>query len=531
MSDSQALALVLNLLISGTDCCSESSIPVFLPSPQILALAATLIVYPPLTTRLPPSEEVRAADDALFYLDHVNKLVGSRNAGFSEAFQFGSQTLTRGSRRRDRSHDHDSPAEHADESKIDIKLTNEDSIWNRAENFWHVVGWAFNCSVVQPRRWERWRLWLGLMLDVLEDDLAARTTESDSQSQEQHDETLLSQYLRVLGEGRSEKRKLMRAILADGSKKSLGEFGEIWKNETKERKATETPHVPKRKLDFENDEYADYMDLDSADEAEPSDTAPLHSTRTSSKRQRQQSTQTTQQNSPCPEDSDTQTENITTTTTTDNNINATNLGGPTSLVLRHRFLALLAKYSALFPHTFMDTEDLFDLYTEFIHPLPLPTFLLFTQQQQPQPSYLSPNSQASLFQTLLRPIISTDAPVPKKTTVSQADLEKHFLPFPANLASVEGNAKVSILVEGLMRLLWRCGRLDRSSKGLELLRRTVEKGIEARRKKATFDGRKKGREMLEREKVARRVLEESAERMRGLLDVLDEQKEEGSAVD
>ena len=99
-----------------------------LPSPQILALVATLIVYPPLTTRLSPSEKVQAADDALVYLDHVNNLVGSRNAGFGEAFRFGSQNPTRGTRRRDRPTDGITPSEVPEDGKIDIKITNEDSL-------------------------------------------------------------------------------------------------------------------------------------------------------------------------------------------------------------------------------------------------------------------------------------------------------------------------------------------------------------------------------------------------------------------
>ena len=53
-------------------------------------------------------------------------------------------------------------------------ISDADSVWQRAEDFWHVVGWAFRCSVLHPERWERWQIWLQFMCNVLEDDWKER---------------------------------------------------------------------------------------------------------------------------------------------------------------------------------------------------------------------------------------------------------------------------------------------------------------------------------------------------------------------
>ena len=59
---------------------------------------------------------------------------------------------------------------HDESMPLNDILGNEESLWSRADDFWHAVGWAFNCSVRYPGRWERWRIWLELMCDVLQDD-------------------------------------------------------------------------------------------------------------------------------------------------------------------------------------------------------------------------------------------------------------------------------------------------------------------------------------------------------------------------
>lgn len=212
------------------------------------------------------------ANDALFLLRHVNAIVGPTNANFGAAFRFSDGRRDR--RRRTGEGVVDGDVD--DESKLRVDLATKGAVWNRAEDFWAVVGWAFNCSSQYPKRWERWRPWLQFMLDVLEDDLRERVRlsktsedgDDDTANASLFSESLIAQYLANMGEGRAGKRRVMRAILADGSKKSLDEFGEIWKNETKPPKSQKEELRPQKrtKINVDEDEYGDYMDQDDEDD-------------------------------------------------------------------------------------------------------------------------------------------------------------------------------------------------------------------------------------------------------------------------
>jgi hypothetical protein len=161
-------------------------------------------------------------------------------------------------------------------------------------------------------------------------------------------------------------------------------------------------------------------------------------------------------------------------------------------------------------HAFLELEDCFDLLTEFIRPLPL---AIFSQFVLPVTPYLGAHSQASLCQDLLRPIISSEAPVYRSPTMTQADFEKHFLPYASNYANHVENARVSMLVESLLRLMFKHEVL-KVHDGLE---KKLEQGIKAREDKAKFGARKlvgvKGAE----EEKAVKLLAFSAARMRAVV--------------
>jgi hypothetical protein len=183
-----------------------------------------------------------------------------------------------------------------------------------------------------------------------------------------------------------------------------------------------------------------------------------------------------------------------------------------SLHLRQRILALLTLFSTKNPDAFLDTEDLFDLYTEFLRPLALPVFQQFVLPVKP---WLGPNSQASLNQMLLRPLLVATAPPYHENALAQEELEVHYAPFAANSSGAVDNAKVSLLVEGLVRLLWKSGQLVAT----ERLRALVKQGIEARREKVAFDGRRKVGVKRKVDEEAVVVMECSAERMLVVMDL------------
>lgn len=97
--------------------------------------------------------------------------------------------------------------------------------------------------------------------------------------------------------------------------------------------------------------------------------------------------------------------------------------------------------------------------------------------------------------------------------MTQDEFETHFLPFPANYTHYVENARVSLLVEGLLRLLLKYNQLRIT----ESLTAKLEEGIKAREGKARLGAKKKvgGREAEELFAVG--VLGMSAARMRMLV--------------
>jgi hypothetical protein len=484
---------------------------------------ATLSVHPQWTNRSTEPENVKIANDALFLLKHVNSIVGGASAKFTSAFKFFDKSDSRDRRRRTGDHA-DNPE---DDRKLKIKMANEGAIWNLAEDFWAVVGWAFNCSCQYPKRWERWKPWLEFMLDALEDDLQERISAVEPMRQDGREaaantllsESLIAQYCLATGDGRSGKRRVMRAILANGCKRDLVEFHEIWKNETKppkEKKMEEL--VSKKKIDFDKEEYGDYMDKDdSEDEEETSPSTPKATTSARSSRKRGRPSSATP-------DVDAE---------SDYSVSS-DYGGYLAVQLRQRLIALvgillsfsltdsdtvqLIQISVHYEHAFMEAEDCFDQVTEFLRPLPLDTFMLFVS---PPTQWLEPHSHASLFQNLLRPIISSEAPTYHADTMTQIEFEKHFLPYPANYTNYVENVRVSLLVETLLRLLFRHSALIVN----DSLKKKLDEGIKAREAKAKFGARKLvGVKEVEEEKAVK-MLANSANRMRMVVQIAGAQQQ------
>jgi len=354
------------------------------------------------------------------------------------------------------------------------------------------------------------------MLDVLENDVALRSSASKGADVNGEEDSLLAQYLRPIGEGRNSKRRVMRAILADGSSKSLSEFAEVWRQETRPPKHSRHDDeltapittAKRRKLDLQNGEYGDYFDESDQDTPSTS-TGPTPRSRSTTSFPNLLQPNTTA--SPAAEESS-EDELSVAQQTPQTNLTTANYGDTTSLNLRRRLLALLTTNSTLHPHAFLDTEDLFDLFTEFLRPLPLQIFAAFLSPPKP---YLSPSLAVSLNQMLLRPLLAATAQQYNENALSQAEFEVHYAPFPANSGGAEDNAKVSLLVEGLLRLLWSSGMLSLTAR----LRVVVETGIKARRERVVFDGRRKVGTRAVRDEEAGVVLKCSAEKMLMVLDM------------
>jgi hypothetical protein len=370
--------------------------------------------------------------------------------------------------------------------------------------------------VAHKNRWDRWRLWLEFVLDVLEDDLNSRHRQA-RESPEDRDgvlsKSLLAHYLApFVDQGRSPKRRIMRAILADGTQTSMNLFPSVFTNETLPPKVKdETKLGSKRSLDLDQGDFGDYFDSDSDSNTTPG--PQQKSNRTST---RHSSTNLSRQDSPASPS--------TPQPPTPSSTPLASHGGSESLYLRLRLLALLTTISSLSPSLFLDPEDLFDLYTEFLRPLPLPIFSFFilpspnTNATSGARRTIDANSLASLIQMLLRPLLSFAAPVSNANSLTAESFASHFAPFAANVSSVGENARVGICVEGLLRLLWTEGVLANAGEEIrEDVKEAVGEGIKVREEKASGDGRRKSAGKSAEEW---RFLVAGGERMRSLLEMI-----------
>lgn len=509
---SQAIPLLCSAITAG----NGTPKPAYVPPAPHLSLLATLVVHPSMTTRTTSKEKQTAADDALRYLRHLNALTAADTSGLTKALQFRDADSSRSKRARTRhSGDISSDDEHEDPGRIRSSYAKKDSLFANAEDFWAVVGWAFNCSVAHKNRWDRWRLWLEFVLDVLEDDLDARhrqARESPLKRDKVLGKSLIAHYLApFVDQGRNPKRRIMRAILADGTQPSLNQFPSVFANETLPPKVKqETKLGAKRSLDLDQGDFGDYYDSDSDSNTTPGPqqksarTSTCHSSNNLSRQDSPASPSTPQPATP----SSTPLSPL------------SSHGGSESLRLRLRLLALLTTLSSLSPSLFLDPEDLFDLYTEFLRPLPLPIFSFF---MLPRPTTarartMDANSLASLIQMLLRPLLSSAAPVSNANSLTAESFATHFAPYAANVSSVGENAKVGICVEGLLRLLWTEGVLANAEEEVRRsVRQAVEEGIKVREEKASGDGRRKS---AGKSAEAWQVLVAGGERMRSMLEMV-----------
>ncbi|KAL9000596.1 MAG: hypothetical protein Q9169_000889 [Polycauliona sp. 2 TL-2023] len=489
----QALHLLISLLNFGN--ASTTTTPAFLPPSQQLALAATLAVHPSLTTRAQSDDRLQASNLALKYLRLVLDFVGPVNGSLHEAFLFSTvETSSRRGAKRRTTGDDLSPTKD-DLNSINSELANAGSVWARAQDFWHVVGWAFNCSLLHQRRWERWQLWLQYMIDVLDSDWTSRAQiriEDPSNEHDPRERSLIVQYLNGGDTPARQERRILRAIFADGTSKSTGEFPEIWRNETKERKKKADQRQPEAKLDIDANAWGLYKN-DSSSSSDLEDTpSPT---------------------SPAPEESDATLQNPFP------DVSAP-FGGPQSIILRLRLLSLLSTVSVFLPQTFTPLLTLYDLYLEHIRPLAVPSFFVLVSPSSMH--HFHQSAASSITQIILRSLIATSAPPPMTDDLTQKDLERCYLPFPANTGTISDNVKVSLCAETLLRLLQEHCGLSWNDGHLQTV---VEQGIEAREQKAKRAGRGRGKGKGDGE-GERMWLKASAGRMRALVGLVGDQHPE-----
>lgn len=260
----------------------------FVPNAHILALLASTSVHPTMTTRAAPENE-DVSKESLSLLALINNAIGPKNAGLQQAFLFTQQAGLGGRRKQnrlrrsilEREDDSQSPGEHsADEREAFVKgsLGHDDGLFSKAQDFWHLLGWALNCAAKHPQRWTVWKQWLDFHLDVLEDDWALRVDQWLSTNDESdHErmilrESLIMQYLKGAEgrEGRTSRHRILRSIFAHAAKTDVHEFVAVFRNELKGRKVREDvfSQRKRKRIDLDENDWGDYYDDDVEEEVE-----------------------------------------------------------------------------------------------------------------------------------------------------------------------------------------------------------------------------------------------------------------------
>jgi hypothetical protein len=341
---------------------------------------------------------------------------------------------------------------------------------------------------------------LEFLVDVLETDWHIRTSGENPSPEE----SLLWQYIELATGGHARERRIIRAVFADGSARSVAEFREIFAHELKEPKQEDGTVKKLEKQDHVNidqDVYGDYLGEDDDDVSDGArDNGDAMSTGSGRPTKRLRTGTRTRTRTPSAKGATPRSSNGSLRSAytdvdgdTSSSSSTPTLGDPSSVLLRLRLLRLLTYVSAhetltaTSPTTFPDLEDLFILFVEFIRPLPLP---LFARMVLPSPSHpFDAATLTSLCESLLQRTLEHSAPSRRSMVLlSQSKLEEEYLPFAASKNSVDANARVSILLESLTRTLASVGALKKTP----LLLASVAKGAERRANSVTDRAGQKG---------------------------------------
>ncbi|KAL2157002.1 hypothetical protein VTH06DRAFT_8622 [Thermothelomyces fergusii] len=447
-------------LLSGPKARSK---PTLIPPPSQIALLATLIVHPAFTSRAPEISNIHAASHALSYLRGLLSTL----------------------------------------------------LFRRAPDFWAVLGWCFRCAAEHPRtRWRHWRVWLDLVVAVLEADLDERlardrreldgrsantdttitTTASSSSSSSSSPPcypmlagSIVVGYVEALTRERRSGgvREVLRALFAfsDGEVNGPSDravFREVFERETA---AASGAHNKRKRgedavVDLENGRRKD-----GKAGRKPRGAAAAAGGGTPSF---------------------TLTEAVAET-----------------VPFRLRIFRLLSAVSYYLPGALTPVDELYERFTDHVRALPLPAFRRFVEAH---PSVLPEDVQVSV----LRAVVEALLPPPRRPRPADADpaastgvtvpvLLRCFLPFAAARVTAEDNAKLSLALESMAWLVYARVGFDHDEDEDDdpaELRRAVETGIRAREDRIRKNG------SAAADGAAREVLARSARNLRTLVDVV-----------
>jgi hypothetical protein len=453
--------------------------PLWVAPPNHIALLGTLVIHPLHTTwaRENGKHKKMVSVQAHQYLLDVLRSVGPVNGHFKAAFSFRDRAA-RADRRRRHSPD---GGDVGSDDLLTTPLANEDSIWSRVPDFWVMLGWAFSCAVSHPERWAYWKLWLELLLEVLERDVEERIALDEERGDSNYPmlkDSMLRSYV-----GEHQLGHIMYVLFAyiDNGSHS---YKEIWPMETVERNPAATNKRKwDAKVDLENGEYGDWFESegedfgDEDDVAQSADTGP-GKTRARSKR----GSKPKKQHLPLVE----------------------NPALVETIPFRRRLFALISKLCFKLPNgdVQFNVYSIYDDFAGYVRGLPLDVFPHFVWSGMP----VVPGVYASLIRYVLAYLLPPGVPQPGVVDsvtdtngfVSPIMMEKCFLPFAAN-SVVADNARLAVVLWELFSFLWR----DRTTPELgpeipSSLKTAILVGLEQREKKSKMKNEGPDDDMLER---------------------------------
>lgn len=495
-----------NLLAAGTSISTPAQPYIgFLAPPAYIALASSLVVYPKITTQTSSRDAQRGSNAALRYLQCIHAtLDGPAYLAIRKAFSFPEEQTRR------RLHSHRSaaasvsPERGGDIERISGEAANEKCLWTRAEDFWHIIGWAFNCSVAHKKRWDRWKPWLAIMLSFLEADwefCVKKSKHDESQQELLLQESLLYHY--IIGNSdtanRGARRRIVKAILAVATPESFKDYPEVWEKETAAPRRKKADDQPLREVDFESNQMGDYdsdedmqdVTNDTSDEENSTSAAGVES------------------------DFQTMADVV------------QSLGGMDAIELRQRLLAMvsnpysmhryhlltndkLAQVAVALPTHFTTISDFFDNVLEDFIQLPTSIFQIL----------LSTLKLPGLFQVafncnLLHPLVTGKLPNYFQHHPTQEELEAILLPIKATTQSFAANAKISLILEQIVIFMMSQDILIAT----DSLRQAMEKGIKTR--SGVYGTGRGKRGNAQEEDQAKDIMNACSDRLLGLLEALE----------
>ena len=373
-----------------------------------------------------------------------------------------------------------------EETRIRGRMANDGGLWNRGQNFWATVGWTFNCSTMLPKRWRYWRRWLEFMLEVLQADWTERERMDEAAGPQAHSvqhrsNSILAIYMAESNGGGRGQKGIMKALFADGGELSSSAFQEVF---DKEPRGPSKKENKKRKrdtgLDLENDKFGDYFDDESISSGVSEPPTP------------QQPKDTT---------------------------SSFHTGFVESVPLRLMLFRLISAAT----HALQKPSELEKLYENFAHEVKVSSLQNFSLIVSQRPNNLLEATHITLLRDLFKLLLPSTAKDPRKVdresheqgSMSADMLEQCYVAYPANTIGMEDNAKLSLVIESAVQLLWSCGVIDHA----ESLAAAIEIGIQARQTKATK--RRNGKMKAEAgDRMAQEVLDRSGVRLRLLVQCL-----------